>query len=87
MTGPAASECALAAGAMLAVEALRAVSVLLITHERLKPPHATGRPVCPWEICRTDLDSETVRAVLTRLKQTGRVVLGDTSDTQPELFL
>jgi len=43
-------------------------------------------PFAPWEIRRTDLDSEPVRAVLTRLKQTGRVVLGDTSDTQPELF-
>jgi len=32
-------------------------------------------PFAPWEIRRTDLDSEPVRAVLTRLKQTGRVVL------------
>lgn len=43
-------------------------------------------PFAPWEIRRADLDSDPVRAVLTRLKQTGRVVLGDTSDTQPELF-
>jgi hypothetical protein len=43
-------------------------------------------PFAPWEIRRTDLDSDPVRVVLTRLKQTGRVVLGDTSDTQPELF-
>ena len=43
-------------------------------------------PFAPWEIRRADLDSDPVRVVLTRLKQTGRVVLGDTSDTQPELF-
>ncbi|MGH9160541.1 MAG: recombinase family protein [Vicinamibacteraceae bacterium] len=43
-------------------------------------------PFAPWEIQRADLDSERVRVVLDRLKQTGRVVLGDTSDTQPELF-
>ena len=43
-------------------------------------------PFAPWEIRRTDLDNEPVRAVLTRLKQTGRVVLGDTSDTQLALF-
>ncbi len=44
-------------------------------------------PLAPWEIRRTDLDSERVRAVLAQLKHTGRVVRGDTSDTQPELFL
>jgi hypothetical protein len=43
-------------------------------------------PFAPWEIQRADLDSERVRVVLARLKQTGRVVLGDTSDTQPQLF-
>jgi DNA invertase Pin-like site-specific DNA recombinase len=43
-------------------------------------------PFAPWEIMRTDLDSERVRMVLARLTQTGRVVLGDPSDTQPELF-
>ena len=43
-------------------------------------------PFAPWEIQRTDLDSERVRVVLARLKQTGRLVLGDSSDTQPELF-
>jgi DNA invertase Pin-like site-specific DNA recombinase len=42
----------------------------------------------PWEIRRIDLDSEPVRAILARLKQTGRVALalGDTSAAQPELF-
>jgi len=43
-------------------------------------------PFAPWEIQRTDLDSERVRSVLARLRQTGRLVLGNTSDTQPELF-
>ena len=43
-------------------------------------------PFAPWEIQRTDLDSDRVRTVITRLKQTGRLVVGDTSDTQPELF-
>jgi hypothetical protein len=43
-------------------------------------------PFAPWEIMRTDLESERVRTVLARLTHTGRVVLGDTSDTQPELF-
>ena len=43
-------------------------------------------PFAPWEIRRADVDSERVRAVLVRLKHTGRLVLGDTSDTQPDLF-
>ena len=43
-------------------------------------------PFAPWEIQRPDLDSEPVRAVLARLKQTGRLVLGDTSEQQRQLF-
>lgn len=43
-------------------------------------------PFAPWEIQRADLESERIRIVLARLKQTGRVLLGDTLDTQPELF-
>jgi hypothetical protein len=43
-------------------------------------------PFAPWEIRRSDFDNERVRAVLTRLKRTGRVVLGDTLETQRELF-
>ncbi|MBE7484126.1 MAG: recombinase family protein [Polyangiaceae bacterium] len=43
-------------------------------------------PFAPWEIQRSDLDSDRVRVVLARLKQTGRVVLGDTSETQGDLF-
>jgi hypothetical protein len=43
-------------------------------------------PFAPWEIQRSHLDSKRVRAVLARLKQTGRVLLGDTSATQGKLF-
>jgi len=43
-------------------------------------------PFAPWEIQRTDLDRDRVRTVIARLKQTGRLVVGDTSDTQRELF-
>jgi DNA invertase Pin-like site-specific DNA recombinase len=44
-------------------------------------------PFAPWEIQRADLESERISIVLARLKQTGRLLLGDTLDTQPELFL
>ena len=40
----------------------------------------------PWEIQRTDLDSERVRGILAHLKRTGRLVLGDASETLRELF-
>ena len=40
----------------------------------------------PWEIQRADLDSERVRTIVAHLKRTGRLVLGDTSDTPGELF-
>lgn len=43
-------------------------------------------PFAPWEIQRDDIDSKRVRAILERLKRTGRLVLGDTLDTQNELF-
>jgi hypothetical protein len=43
-------------------------------------------PFAPWQIQRTDLDNERVRAVLAHLKQSGRLVLGDTSVQQRELF-
>lgn len=49
-------------------------------------PMRQAVPFAPWEIQRADLDSERVRTVLTRLKHTGRVMLGDTSDAQPKLF-
>lgn len=43
-------------------------------------------PFAPWEIERADLDSDRVRAILVRLKQTGRVLLGDKSQVQQKLF-
>jgi DNA invertase Pin-like site-specific DNA recombinase len=43
-------------------------------------------PFAPWEIQRCDLESERVRAILDRLKRTGRLVLGDTSAKQRELL-
>lgn len=43
-------------------------------------------PFAPWEIQRTDLDGPRVRVILDHLKRTGRVVLGDTSETQRGLF-
>lgn len=42
-------------------------------------------PFAPWEIQRADLDSERVRAILERLKRTGRIVVGDKSEQQ-QLF-
>lgn len=44
-------------------------------------------PLAPRGICRTDLDRERARNAIARLKHTGRLVLGDTSATQSELFL
>jgi len=43
-------------------------------------------PYAPWEIQCADLDSPRVRAILEHLKRTGRLRLGDTSDTQQRLF-
>jgi DNA invertase Pin-like site-specific DNA recombinase len=43
-------------------------------------------PFAPWEIHRADLDREPVRAILARLRRTGRLVLGDTSGTQRQFF-
>ena len=40
----------------------------------------------PWEIERADLDTERVRAIVERLERTGKLVLGDTSGNQAELF-
>lgn len=44
-------------------------------------------PFAPWEIRRCDLETERVRAILEHLERTGRLILGDTSAKQPELFL
>ncbi len=43
-------------------------------------------PFAPWEIQRADLDSERVRAILERLKRTGRLVVGDKSEPHTPLF-
>jgi len=44
-------------------------------------------PWAPWEIKRADLDSEPVRQVLERLRQTGKLVLkGDNRPAQKLLF-
>jgi DNA invertase Pin-like site-specific DNA recombinase len=43
-------------------------------------------PFAPWEIRRSDLESERVRAILAHLERTGRLIVGDTSATQRELF-
>jgi len=43
-------------------------------------------PFAPWEIRRSDLDTERVRAILERLKRTGRLTLGDPLEGQRQLF-
>ena len=43
-------------------------------------------PWAPWEIRRADLDSEPVRSIIERLRQTGKLVLqGDVSERQLDL--
>ncbi len=43
-------------------------------------------PFAPWEIRRADLESETVRSTIERLRQTGKLVLpGDVSQQQLDL--
>jgi hypothetical protein len=44
-------------------------------------------PWAPWEIKRSDLDSQEVRAILDRLRKTGKLVLqGVGADSQCDLF-
>ena len=44
-------------------------------------------PYAPWEIKRTDLDSEPVCSLVERLRRTGKLVLeGDHLRNQPPLF-
>jgi len=44
-------------------------------------------PWAPWEIKRSDLDSQEVRTILDRLRKTGKLVLkGDGADSQGDLF-
>ena len=49
-------------------------------------PMRQAVPFAPWEIRRADLESEQVRAILAHLKRTGRLLLGDPSIMQRELF-
>jgi hypothetical protein len=43
-------------------------------------------PFAPWEIRRADLGAEPVRAILKHLKRNGRLLIGDQSGRQRELF-
>ena len=43
-------------------------------------------PFAPWEIRRADLETEPVRGIVDHLKRTGRLLIGDPSDTQRALF-
>jgi hypothetical protein len=44
-------------------------------------------PLAPWEIRKTDLDSEPVRGILQRLRRTGKLALpGDHLESQETLF-
>jgi hypothetical protein len=44
-------------------------------------------PWAPWEIRRSDLDSQPVRGIVERLRKTGKLVLaGGASESQPSLF-
>jgi hypothetical protein len=44
-------------------------------------------PWAPWEIRRSDLDSEKVKEILERLRETGKLVIGgDDSEAQESLF-
>ena len=45
-------------------------------------------PRAPWEIRRSDLDTERVRSILEHLRRTGKLLLrGGRMENQPELFL
>lgn len=45
-------------------------------------------PRAPWEIRRSDLDTEPVRSILEHLRRTGKLLLrGGRTENQPELFL
>ena len=43
-------------------------------------------PFAPWEIRRADLETDQVRRILDHLKRTGRLLLGDASADQRDLF-
>ena len=57
----------------------------LVEHGVLKMEQVA--PWAPWEIRRADLESEPVRSILERLKQSGKLVLDPTHLTnQTSLF-
>jgi hypothetical protein len=59
----------------------RLVETGLLNREQLAPR-------APWEIRRSDLDTEPVRSILEHLRQTGKLLLrGGSTENQPELFL
>jgi len=50
-------------------------------------PMEQAAPLAPWEIRKADLDSESVRAILQRLRRTGKLIFtGDHLAAQPTLF-
>lgn len=59
----------------------RLVEVGLLSREQVAPR-------APWEIRRSDLDTEPVRSILEHLRRTGKLLLrGGRTENQPELFL
>jgi DNA invertase Pin-like site-specific DNA recombinase len=51
-------------------------------------PREQVAPRAPWQIRRSDLNTEPVRRVLDHLRRTGKLVLpGGRTESQPELFL
>ena len=50
-------------------------------------PMSQLAPFAPWELQRSDLDSEPVQKLVAQLKKTGRLALpGVSSESQQELF-
>ena len=73
-------------------EAARLCSVSHRSIERLVEASLLNReqvaPRAPWQIRRSDLDTEPVRSILAHLRRTGKLVLrGGRTKNQPELFL
>jgi DNA invertase Pin-like site-specific DNA recombinase len=73
-------------------EAARLCSVSHRSIERLVEAGLLSReqvaPRAPWEIRRSDLETEPVRSILEHLRRTGKLLLrGGRTENQPELFL
>ena len=72
-------------------EAARICGVSHHTIERLVETGLLNReqvtPRAPWEIRRTDLDAESIRRIIDRLRRTGKLILqGECAESQPALF-